>query len=483
MPVYPMKEWLPDLPDYRNPGVLTAEDVFPSARGYTPVPAYTSATDALAGRPLGAIQARDTSDNAFQYAGDATALYQNVDGTWTDRSNVGGYSAAPEGRWDFAVWKDKVLATNFVNNPQQITFGSSAFSNLTTAFKAKNIAVVRDFVVFGNTNDSSDGSVPSRVRWSAFNDETDYTVSASTLSDFQDLKTGAIVRMFGGEYGVIFQEQSVVRMTFVGAPVVFQFDEVVPGIGLIAPGAAVQVGDAVYFLSNKGFYVLEGGARARPIGAGRVDRFVLDNINDSEFDRISAAADPKSQRVFWSYAQSGQDDPNKIICYDAAFDRWSLIDEAAELLWRAGETDVTVDSLAGAVDDLDVSVDADRWFGGAPGIGIFDENYESGFFTGSNKTATIEVGEFELNEGGHARLNGFRALVDAGTVTAEVGTRNSQSASVSYGSSLSVNSNNRFTTRSNARYHRFRFTLSGAWTDAVGMQIDRNDLRAGGQRG
>lgn len=483
MPVFPFREWLPDLPDYRNPGVLRAQDVFPAARGYKPVSTLTATTTALDNRPRGAIQARDTSDNIFQYAGDKTKLYQNVDDTWTDRSKAGGYSAASEGRWDFTVWKDKVLATNFVNNPQQITFGNSQFSDLTTDFKSKTITVVRDFVVHGNTNDSSDGDVPSRVRWSAFNDETDYTVSESTLSDYQDLKTSGILRIFGGEYGVVFQDQGVVRMTFVGAPVVFQFDEVLPGIGLIGAGAATQVGDTIYFLSNKGFYVLEQGARARPIGAGKVDRFVLDDINDTKFHRITCTADPKSQRVFWSYPQSGENNPNKVICYDAAFDRWSLIDDRVELLWQAGETDVTADSLSDTVDSLDVSVDSDRWSGGAPNVGAFDGNKKSGFFSGSNKTAIIEIGEFEFNDGGRTRVNGFRGLVDGGTITAEVGTRNSQSASVSYGSTLSVYGNNRFTTRSNARYHRFRFNILSTWTEAVGMQIDKTDLRTAGNRG
>lgn len=484
MPVYPFREWLPDQPDYRNPGVLQAQDVFPSARGYKPVGALTATTTALGNRPRGAIQARDTSGNVYQYAADKTKLYQNVDNTWTDRSKVGDYTAISEGRWEFAVWKNKTLATNFSDNPQQITFGGSIFSDLTTAFKAKHVAVVRDFVVFANTNDTSDGFVPDRVRWSAFDDETDYTVSASTLSDYQDLKTAAIERIFGGEYGVIFQKNSVWRMTFVGTPVVFQFDEVLPGIGLLAPGGAARLGDTIYFLSGKGFYALQAGAQARPIGAGKVDRYVLDAIDETKLHRVSAAVDPRSQRIFWSYVETTANNPQKVIVYDAAFDRWSLLDERVELLWEAGTTDTTLDSLTGVlVDDTNVSIDSSRWVGGEPSIAAFDGDFKSGFFNGSNKTALIETAEFEFNEGGRSRVNGFRALVDGGTVTAEVGTRSSQASSRSYGSTLSVYSNNRFTKRVNARYHTFRFNLSGSWTDAVGMQIDKTDLRPGGNRG
>jgi hypothetical protein len=41
----------------------------------------------------------------------------------------------------------------------------------------------------------------------------------------------------------------------------------------------------------------------------------------------------------------------------------------------------------------------------------------------------------------------------------------------------------RFSTRSNARYHRFRLTISGDWKDAIGAQVDREDARRAGRRG
>src|SRR5690606_30942078 len=123
-----------------------------------------------------------------------------------------------EERWEFAQWKNKCLAVNFSDNPQQIIFGGSEFSDLTSALKARHIAVIRDFVVMANTNDGVDGNVPSRVRWSAFNDETDWTVSASTLAGSNDLKTAEVSRIFGGEFGVIFQPGAVWRMSFVGSP-------------------------------------------------------------------------------------------------------------------------------------------------------------------------------------------------------------------------------------------------------------------------
>jgi len=603
MPTIRFAEWLPDQADLSNQGVTVATNVLPSAGGYLPFNQLDPVTDALDDRPTGAIQVRDKDLVAFQFAGDETKLYQNVDNVWTDVSLSGGYTTAEGEAWEFVAWKNKLLATNFSNNPQQITLGATAFSNLTTAFKARHLTVIRDFVVFANTVDSTDNEVPDRVRWSAFNDEEDYTVSPSTLSDFQDLKNSAIDRIFGGEFGVIFQRNSIWRMTFVGAPTVFQFDEVLPGIGIIAPGAAAQDGDTIYFLSNRGFYKITNGTQAVPIGAEKVDRFVSDDINPDFLFRISAVVDPKSSRVFFAYPSLSSTDgtPDKILCYDPTLNRWTLIEKRIELLFTQGLAGITLEGLDGvespelvtnggfgadsdwakgdgwtigsgvassdgtqtadsdleqavtltddiahlvtftvsgytagtiapviggvagtprsangtysevittddtdsvilradedfigsvdnfsvkaaSLDDLSQSLDAQRWVGGALILGAFDTDYKAGFFDGETMPAIIESQEIELNSGATTLLNAFRPMIDGGTVTAQVGTRNRQSDVFAYGSVKTQTATGRFTCRANAKFHRFRFNITGNWKHAIGFQINPHEARKAGMR-
>lgn len=488
MPIIPFAEWLPDQAAYQNPGVTVAKNVLPSASGYLPMKTLAAGTDSLEAKPLGAVSARNTSGVAFQYAGDASKLYSNVDNVWTDVSKVGGYDTGAGERWEFTQWKNKVLATNFSDSPQAITFGGSNFADLTTDFQARHITSMRDFVVVANTFDGTDGNVPSRVRWSAFNDETSWTVSTSTLSDYQDLKTAAVERIFGGEFGVVMQGNSIWRMTWVGAPVVWQFDEVLPGIGLIAPGAAAQFGDTIYFLSERGFFALQSGSSVVPIGANKVDRYVLSDLDTTNLHRISAAAEPGGQRVLWAYPGVGNvgGRPNKVIAFDTVLGRWSLIEEDVELIWQsagASETLETLDSISASLDALTDSLDSNVYQGGTVKLTAFDADFASGFFTGANMAATIESKEFEIHAGYRTRLNAFRPLIEGGTVTAQVGTRNRQADAVTWGSSLSLRASGRYTTRENARYHRFRFSLSGDWTQAIGMQITPDEARRGERRG
>ncbi len=607
MPTIPFGEWLPDLADYGNPGALIATNVFPAAIGYLPVKALGPITNALDARPLGAITAKDKSGVVYNYAGDAAKLYSLSQSTWSDVSLGGGYSTAAGEVWNFVLWKQKVLATNFSDNPQSITLGGANFANLTTALKFRYIATVRDFVVAGNTFDSGDGNVPNRVRWSAFNDETDWTVSATTLADSQDLKGdgGWIQGIIGGQYGVVIQERDVWRMSFVGAPQVFQFDRVLEGIGTYIPGSIVSRGNNIYMLTPSGFISITNGSEVRQIGSNKVDRFVLEDIDTGNLDRVTSSAAALSTRIFWAYPGAGNTGgrPNKIIVYDETLDRWSVIEDDVELLWLASSSGITLDGLddfalktelvstgdfatdtnwtkgtgwtigagvathaagtasdieqtvtltedvyyrvefdvinrtAGSVtpkvggtsgtaivadntdiketiragsgslleftatsdfdgdidnvslkeitdmDELADSLDSRTYSGGEIQVAAFNEDFKHGFFSGTAMAATVETNEMEINAGARTRLNAFRPMVDGATVTAKVGTRNRQTDMVSFGSSLSQSASGRFTTRSNARFHRIQVQTSGNFNHAVGIQLEPEEAKKGERRG
>lgn len=489
MPVIPFIEWTPDAADLGSSGAIVVTNALPGRDGYKPFASLSVVTDATAARPRGALEAFDVDNVSYQYVGDAAALYElnEADLTWTDVTNTGGaYTTGTDEIWDFARWENKVLATNFTDNPQQITMGAANFSDLTTAFKARRIAIVGDFVVFGNTYDSTDGNRPNRIRWSGVGDETTYTVSASTLSDFRDLTTGGPVqKILGGEVGIIVCQRSIFRMSFIGSPVVFQIDEVLPEIGAISAGSVTRLGDNVYFLSEQGFVELTGnGTGVNYIGAGKVDQFFFDDLDPEFLGRMSCIADPTGNRICWAYPGAGNTAgrPNKIIIYDRTFAKWTIIEEEVELLIRAKGIGITLDELDSlGYPDLDlmtVSLDSPLFKQSATQLAAFDEDFKLGFFRGLVKTATIETRESEIYAGANTRLNAFRPLVDLGTVTAEVGSRDRLTDAVVYGSSLSQSASGKFNVRSNARYHRFRLTISGNdWTDALGVQIDPQDAR------
>lgn len=474
-------EWLPDLPALENPGATVATNVLPNAKGYLPMPSFSTLTASLDARVRGFIALRDTDGNSYNYAGDATKLYELSNVTWTNVSISGGYTTGADEFWEFAKWGNKVLATNRTNDPQQLILGGANFSVLTTATKARHIAVVRDFVVLGNTNDSVDGGRPHRVRWSAIGDETSWTVSASTLADFQDLQGtgGAVQRIVGGEQGWVFQENSIWRMYFVGSPLAWQFDEVAPGYGTPSPASVVQVGQQIFFLGTDGFYVLRGG-QVVPIGAGKVDKTFFNDMDAGEFDRVYGVADPEAKRVFWAYPGVGHSsgNPNRVLCYDWAFNRWSRVDQVVEIIVNSiseGFTLDGLDALSSSIDALADSLDSRAYTGGVINLSAFNTDHKMGHFGGAAMAATIETAEAQLTPGGRTFVRSVQPSVDGSSglaVSVQIGARNRQQDAVSFNVATTTNAEGKCPVRSNARYHRARVTTSGDFTAAVGVDFE-----------
>jgi hypothetical protein len=133
---------------------------------------------------------------------------------------------------------------------------------------------------------------------------------------------------------------------------------------------------------------------------------------------------------------------------------------------------------------MGVSLDDSQFKGGTPQFSAFTTTFENANFSGTPLTAMVTTKEMEVNPGRRTQMNAFAPMVDGGTVTARVGTRDRQIDMMTWGSSLNQSASGRFTTRANARFHRFELTASGDWTDIIGVQVNtREDAKQAGRRG
>lgn len=177
-------EWLPDLPALGNPGATVAKNVIPlTKRSYGPFPSAVDYSDALDAFARGAHTARDSSGNVSNFAGDKTKLYKSSNTAWADVSKAATtYATADAGWWEFEQFGNIVLATNFANAIQAFTLGTSTdFGDLAAAApQARTMAVIKDFLMVGNTIDGTDGDQPSRVWWPAINDIDNWPTPGSS---------------------------------------------------------------------------------------------------------------------------------------------------------------------------------------------------------------------------------------------------------------------------------------------------------------
>jgi len=486
----PFGEWMPDLPDNQNPGATEAKNVLPAGNSYLQINNLVAQTDSLDAQCQGAAHGRDTAGNAFNFAGDASKLYKLTTASWSDVSGS-SYSCAADDSWQFAQYGSDVIAMNVADYPQKFTMGTDvAFSDLTTEFKAACGDVVKDFFVVGNTNDTTDGAKPTRIRWSAQGNHTNWTVSPVTMADYDDGLNethGWITRIVGGSYGTIFQERAISRMIFIGSPVVFQIEQMESGKGTQAPNSVVKFGDIIAYLGNDGFYLFDG-VRSTPIGNNKIDKTFFSDLDQNYMNSIYGVNDPINNMLLWSYASVGNNGiPNKILAYNyspnAAY-RWSYGEIETECLTRSlseGYTAETLESYNSSLDAITISLDSRYWTGGNIYLSAFNNDHKLCTFTGDPLDATIETAENQLIDGMTSNVMRLRPIIDgSGTVTCQIGTRNLLSNSVTWGNSLSQLSNGDISCRSKARYHRFRINISGGFNFAQGIDITR--LKRAGRR-
>jgi hypothetical protein len=497
----PFGPWLPDQAQFENPGTSTALNVLPrTPKSYGPAPSLSTVTGALDDRCQGAMYVRDNATNVHGFAGDVSKLYTVVAGStaWVDVSKVGGYTTNNEERWVFAMFGERVIATNFADPIQSYIMNSSAlFADLAAAApKARYIARVKDFIMVANTEDPIDGAVPQRVWWPAIDDPTNWPTpgsdtAASLQSDLQDLvgEGGWNMGIVGGlsaADAVIFQERCLWRAQYIGPPAVFSFAVLANALGTPAPGSIVQVGEHAYYLADTGFYMTDGLATV-PIGDQQVDKTFWSLVDPTYLFRVTAGVDPVNKLIYWAFAgpQNVDGTPNYIIAYNWSLKQWSLLQQDTEVIFRALSTGYTLDQLDpfGDLETLPFSLDSRAWTGGRLNLAAFLTDHTAGIFGGPPLAATIDTSEANLNPRGLTHIDRVFPVVDTAQATITIGQRNIPSAAVSWGTPAAMlTTTGSCPVRSTARYQRARLSIpAGAtWTHAQGIMAP--DARAAGKR-
>jgi len=451
-------------------------NAYPQQRGYSSFNSIVPVSPPLDSKPLGAIMARNNNGHVRSFAGTQTKLYE-VNVVSADVSKPGDYLVIDGHNWEFVHWQvgvqDRIIALTY-NAPIQYTELDAAnlFADLPgSPPRAKHMAIVRDFLVLGNTFDE-DGEKGNRLRWSAYRDLEEW-IPGTNQSDFQDLagNGGRIQAIFGGEYGIIFQESSIWRMEYVGTPIVFQLDEIEPGKGLFMPKAAAQFGSSIFFLGRDGFYQLVDGHQAVPIGAEKVDRTFFKDFDANFRDSLSCAIDPLRNLVIWTYAGAGSFNgvANKSLIYNWNTKKWAMAEFGVSLLYFGATLSYTLDELDpfGDMETLPFSLDSDVWKAGNQFLAGFTTDFEFGFFDGPPLVAVLETAE--IGGEGRTHISTVRPFVESTTnpvIEVAIVKRDAMTAGLNVGPYRALDNTGKANFRSDDRYQRIRVRIADGFSHA-----------------
>ena len=481
----PFGEWLPDQSDFQNPGSTVATNVIPAARGYRPFQGLTEVSAAADNRLRGIYATKTTDGTVNIFAGDQTKLYK-LDNSDFSMDAVGtGFTVTGDMNWRFVRFGDDIIAAGSdADVLRKYTVGtSSSFAAISGAPAARHLAVVRDFVVTANVTYSS-ATHRSRVRWSQINDAGTWTLGAAQ-ADFQDIAdAGHITGLVGGEFGVVLLENAIARMQYVGSPLIFTFEKVETGHGCNYPNSVASLGPTkVFYLADDGFFMFDG-QRSIPIGAEKVDTFFFDDLKFSFLDRISCTIDPENQCVMWGYPSvSGTGNPDRIIVYNYAVQKWSIAELDHELLSSSLTPSFSLealDSISSTLEGLTTSLDSRFYSGGFFQLSA-GKDKKIHTITGAPLSAVLETTEFEPANMRQSLVRSVTPYVTtkgsaAPTVTSQLASRSRQIDGFTYGSAVTLTNDNTCPIRGSGRYHRVRVSVTGDWRYALGVDVDASAM-------
>jgi hypothetical protein len=284
-----------------------------------------------------------------------------------------------------------------------------------------------------------------------------------------------LVGAVAGADGLVMMNKAIYRVTYVGPPVIFQFDRIEQAQGLWSAMSVVQVGATLFYLSDDGFYLFNGNSV--PIGVHKVNKYFLNDLDPAYWYRVTATADRKNNCVYWAYPGTGNTGglPNKMMIYNYETQTWSNGEIDIEYLYNVLTATVTLDgldSLYASLDAVPFSLDSGVWTASSEDVCAFNSAHRMSYFEGSALEATMESKEFMSPNGKRVFVTGIRPLVDGGSPTISLGYRATPGGTVTYTAASSVGSAGVCPQRKDSRFFRAKMVVpaGSTWTHAQGVE-------------
>ena len=153
------------------------------------------------------------------------------------------------------------------------------------------------------------------IRFSADESINEYTIEAVNTAGSQRLQDGTKIvgALVAKENILVWTDNALYTMKFVGAPFTFGFEQVGTNCGLIGQNAAIEIDGVAYWMGNNGFFSFDGTVNTSPCS---VEDYVFDDIDTTKGQQINAGINNLFTEVVWWYPSTGSDFNNRYVVYN-----------------------------------------------------------------------------------------------------------------------------------------------------------------------
>ena len=252
-------------------------------------------------------------------------------GGWGQAASASSVALEP-GLWSLDNFGEVLIAT--VANGKTFTWNGGAASPLTnrastttTNFStANNPTASRVTLVSPTTRhlihlatETTIGNTTTQddmfIRFSNQEGIDTYAPSATNTAGTQRLQDGTKIvgALKAKESILIWTDNALYTMKFIGAPFTFGFEQVGTNCGLIGKNAAIEIDGVAFWMSPKGFFAFDGTVRSLPCS---VEDHVFENIDTTKGQQINAGLNNLFTEVVWYYPSSGSEYNDKYVIYN-----------------------------------------------------------------------------------------------------------------------------------------------------------------------
>ena len=252
-------------------------------------------------------------------------------GNWGEAASASSVTLEP-GLWSLSNFGQVLVAT--IANGKTFTWNSGIAARLTTRASTttsgfattNNPTATRVTLVSPTTRhlihlgtETTIGTASTQddmfLRFSDQEDINDYTATAiNSAGDFR-LQDGTKIMgaLKAKETILIWTDNALYTMKFIGAPFTFGFEQVGTNCGLIGKNAAVEIDGTAFWMSSNGFFMFDGTVKTLPCS---VEDFVFDQADTTKGQQIYAGLNNLFTEIVWYYPSQGSDYNDQYVVFN-----------------------------------------------------------------------------------------------------------------------------------------------------------------------
>jgi len=311
------------IPVTSNTGFPTAGTVLIGTELIT----YTGkGTNTLTGATRGALGTTEATHSnsavvtdASDYTGWGSAVQASqvtLESALWSLSNFGQVLVATIGNGKTFTW-NAGIAARFTTRASTGTSGFSTSNNPTSTRVTLVSPTTRHLIHLGTETVIGDASSQDDmfIRFSEQENINDYVPTSINSAGSQRLQDGTkiIGSLKAKETILVWTDNAVYTMKFIGAPFTFGFEQVGTNCGLIGKNAAIEIDGVAFWMSSNGFFMFDGTVKSLPCS---VEDYVYNQIDTTKGQQICAGINNLFTEVTWYYPSTNSEFNDQYVVFN-----------------------------------------------------------------------------------------------------------------------------------------------------------------------